>query len=103
MLPIRVDIEFKSEELERLDLDPAFDAGFQRGVIKSYRKRIQLIRAALDERDFYAMRSLHFEKLKGDLKGFYSMRLNDQWRLILKFRKVSSGKIVVVVEVADYH
>ncbi len=64
---------------------------------------MQVIRAALDERDFYAMKSLHFEKLSGNREGQNSMRLNEQWRLILRLEKSESGKIVVVISITDYH
>jgi proteic killer suppression protein len=59
--------------------------------------------AALDERAFYAMTSLHYEKLKGDRAGQRSMRLNKQWRLILRIAEDDQGKQVVVIEIADYH
>lgn len=98
-----MDIEFNNNNLEKLESDATFDGGFERGVIKAFRKRTQLIRSALDERDFYALKSLHFEKLKGDRAGYFSMRLNDQWRLIIKFRSEGSGKIVVVIDIEDYH
>ena len=98
-----MDIEFENDDLEKLECDATFDGGFERGVIKIFRKRIQLIRSALDERDFYALKSLHFEKLKGDRAGSYSMRLNIQWRLIIKFRSEGSGKVVVVIDIEDYH
>lgn len=65
--------------------------------------RLQAIQAADDERAFYALKSLHFEKLKGDRVGQYSMRLNDQWRLILEFKKLPSGKVVVLLGIEDYH
>lgn len=98
-----MDIEFENDDLEKLECDAAFDGGYERGVVKSFRKRIQLIRSAIDERDFYALKSLHFEKLKGNRAGSYSMRLNDQWRLIIKFRNKGSGKVVVVICIEDYH
>lgn len=31
------------------------------------------------------------------------MRLNDQWRLILKLEKRADGKVVVIISIADYH
>jgi proteic killer suppression protein len=65
--------------------------------------RLQFIRAALDERPFYEMKSLHYEKLKGDRAGQRSMRLNKQWRLILRIAEDDRGKQVVVIEIADYH
>ena len=49
------------------------------------------------------MKSLHYEKLKGDLAGQRSMRLNDQWRLILRLEEDDTGKLVVIVSIADYH
>ena len=64
---------------------------------------MQLIRAARDERDFYALKSLHYEKLKGQRSHLRSMRLNDQWRLILELERTPSRTIVVVKDIEDYH
>jgi len=79
-----MEIRFGNEDLDRLWVDPKYDGGYPSAVIKAYRKRIQFIWAAMDERDFYQMKSLRFEKLKGKRKNQHSMRLNDQWRLILE-------------------
>lgn len=98
-----MDVDFEDESLRRLEEDPSFDCGFGRDVVKAFRKKMQAIRAAVDERDFYAMKSLHFEKLKGDREGQHSMRLNSQWRLILRLEKRESGKLVVIISVVDYH
>lgn len=98
-----MDIEFENASLKRLEADASYDAGHERSVVRAYRMRIQLIRAAMDERAFYELKSLHFEKLKGNRSGQYSMRLNLQWRLILKFKETVSGKTVVVVSISDYH
>ena len=84
-------------------MDPKYTAGLDAALVKAFRKRLQFIRAALDERAFYAMKSLHYEKLKGDLAGQRSMRLNDQWRLILRLEEDDTGKLVVIVSIADYH
>jgi proteic killer suppression protein len=46
---------------------------------------MQTIRAAPDERVFYQLKSLHFEELLGNRSHQHSMRLNDQWRLIIEF------------------
>lgn len=98
-----MDIEFENPSLRRLYTDISFDGGHDRAVVRAYRMRIQLIKGAIDERAFYALKSLHFEKLKGDRAEQHSMRLNAQWRLILKFKKGETGKIVVVVSIEDYH
>lgn len=56
---------------------------------------MNLIRQAVDERDLYALKSLHFEKLKGARNEERSIRLNDQWRLVLKLEGEGSSKTVV--------
>ena len=39
------------------------------------------------------------ESLKGDLKGFYSIRINNQWRIIFQW---NNGN-VSLVQIIDYH
>ena len=41
------------------------------------------------------------EALKGDRKGKYSIRINDQWRICFQWPKGSTGP--VNVEIVDYH
>jgi toxin HigB-1 len=98
-----MELEFGDDDLARLETELDFRAGRSDAIVKAFRKRIQFIRAATDERDFYAMRSLRFEKLKGDRSHQYSMRLNDQWRLILEIRSAEPKNIIVVVKIEDYH
>ena len=99
----RMEVEFADESLDQLEIDPRFTGGFAAVAVSAFRKRMQMIRSAPDERDFYALKALHFEKLKGKRSHQFSMRLNDQWRLILEFKGKSPNKIVVIVEIADYH
>lgn len=96
-------VEFKNSDLDRLETDARFTAGFGPDVVKAFRRRMQAIRAAVDERDLAAVRGNNFEKLKGNRSHQYSMRLNDQWRLILEIRKSTPKNIVVVIDIEDYH
>jgi proteic killer suppression protein len=98
-----MDVRFKNPELDRLETDATFTAGFAAAVVKAFRKVMQAIRSATDERTFYAMKSLHFEKLQGKRAHQRSMRLNDQYRLIVEFETGEKGKVVVVVSIEDYH
>lgn len=47
-----MEIEYRNEDLDRLETDRDFTAGFSRDLVKAFRKRIQAIRAAVDERTF---------------------------------------------------
>jgi len=98
-----MDVEFSDPSLDRLETDVAFNAGFSRDIVRSFRKLMQIIRAAPDERSFYALKSLHFEKLKGNRSHQRSMRLNKQWRLIIELKTSQSGKVAVIVSIEDYH
>lgn len=98
-----MEVAFEDASLQKLELDPTYTAGLDAAIVKVFRKRMQFIRAAVDERAFYAMKSLHYEKLKGHRDGQRSMRLNDQWRLLLRLQENEAGKLVVVVSISDYH
>ena len=96
-----MDVEFGDEGLSRLASDQTQDACYSQGVGKAYRSRINFIRQATDERDFYAMKSLRFEKLKGKRSHQRSMRLNNQWRLVVEIE--SNPKRIRIVSIEDYH
>lgn len=98
-----MEVEFANNDCNRLETDLSFNAGFSRAIVKAYRKRLQAIRAAIDERAFYAMKSLHYEKLSGDRSHQHSMRLNRKWRLILELAKRSDAAVVFIIGIEDYH
>ena len=97
-------VEFEDDRLRRLytEIDYRMPK-FGPELTKAFRKRVAVLSAAADERDLYAMRSLHFEKLSGDRLGQRSIRLNKQWRLILRLEEGDDGQLVVIIEIADYH
>lgn len=95
---------FVSAELERLANDPEYSPKrWSRDVIRAFRRKLQLLDGATDERDLRAIKSLRLEKLSGDRAGTSSIRLNDQYRLILQFKTGDDGRIVLVLELVDYH
>lgn len=98
-----MEVEFANDDLELLAKDASRSGGFAQAVVKKYRQRIQLIAASRDERDFYALKSLHYEKLKGTRSHQRSMKLNAQWRLILEIRESAEVHVVRIIEIADYH
>lgn len=59
--------------------------------------------AAADERDLYAMKSLHYEKLKGKRAHQRSLKLNDQWRLVMRTESGDDGRVIILIEIIDYH
>ena len=98
-----MEVEFDDDNLDRLETDAQYTAGYSQEIVRAFRKRMQQIRAFRDERDFLAVRSLNFEKLKGNREGQHSIRLNLQWRLIMEIRGDHPCKVIGIVEIVDYH
>lgn len=94
--------EFDDGELERLETGGAAP-GYDPAVVRGFRKVMNAVRAAVDERDLYALRGLRFEKLKGNRSHQHSLRINDQWRLIVEIRGTAPSKRIGVVGIEDYH
>jgi toxin HigB-1 len=96
-------VTYAHRDYERLAEDLGYTHGFGPDIVKSYRKRIGFLRACTDERDIYQMKSLHFEKLSGNRSHQRSIRLNQQFRLVFEIQADTDGKLIVVIEVVDYH
>ena len=92
-----------SRVLGRIDDDQHFSGGYPENLLRAFRMRMQMIRAAVDETAFYQLKSLHYEKLKGNRRHQRSMRLNNRFRLILEVEKKPDGNVLVVVGIEDYH
>jgi len=76
---------------------------FPSGVVDSFFEAMAHIAAASDRRDLQALRGLRLEKLSGTYKGKYSIRLNDQFRVLLRLETDRNGELVVVLQIVDYH
>lgn len=72
-------------------------------VIKSARRKLTLLRAAIDDRSLRNWKSLNYEKLKGERAGQRSIRLNDQYRMILTLDESTAPQTVTVIAIEDYH
>ena len=62
-------------------------------------RKLDMVNAAVSVEDLRNPPSNRLERLKGDLKGFYSIRVNVQWRVIFRW---SSGE-ASDVQLVDYH
>ena len=63
------------------------------------RRKLRMINNSVDLVDLRIPPSNRLEKLKGKLKDFYSIRINDQWRIIFKWSAGNTSE----VEIIDYH
>jgi proteic killer suppression protein len=71
------------------------------GIDRPARLKLDRLEAATAITDLAALPGNRFEALKGDRKGQYSIRVNDQWRIC--FEWPTGGPGPVNVEIVDYH
>ncbi len=63
------------------------------------RRLLDLINSAIRIDDLRIPPGNRLEALKGDFKGFHSIRINDQWRIVFKW----FGGHADEVQIVDYH
>lgn len=63
------------------------------------RRKLRMINNSVDIADLRIPPANRLEKLSGKLKDFYSIRINDQWRIIFKWNAGNA----LEVEIINYH
>lgn len=97
-----MDVRFADNDLKSLEKEPRPKTKLDRSVVRAFKKVMRFIRDAKDERDLYNG-GQQFEKLKGKRSHQRSMRLNDQFRLIIEIERADPKNVVVVISIEDYH
>jgi toxin HigB-1 len=72
-------------------------SGFERAA----RMKLDRVEVAMNKADLAALPGNRFEALKGDRKGQFSIRINDQWRVCFEWPEGQKGPSNV--EIVDYH
>lgn len=63
------------------------------------RRKLRMINNSQNIQDLTIPPSNKLEKKKGDLKDYYSIRINDQWRIIFKWNSGNASDVQII----DYH
>ena len=63
------------------------------------RRKLRMLNNSQDLNDLLIPPSNRLEKLKGGLKDFYSIRINNQWRIIFKWNNGNTEDVKII----DYH
>jgi proteic killer suppression protein len=66
---------------------------------RAARRKLQYVHEAADLSDLKVPPGNRLEGLKDDWKGFHSIRINDQWRVVFRW----SGGNAFDVQIVDYH
>ncbi|MEK9165932.1 MAG: type II toxin-antitoxin system RelE/ParE family toxin [Patescibacteria group bacterium] len=89
---------FKCKETEKI-FDREYSRKFSRRIQKKAMRKLWLVDAAAEINDLRVPPSNHLEKLVGDRKGQYSIRINKKWRICFIWRH----KDAYDIEIVNYH
>jgi toxin HigB-1 len=101
-------LQFKNAYLEKLFEGKVVPGKprYSSDVIAKFKKTILKLKYADSLREIRSLKGLNFEALKGDLKGFHSVRVDYSYRLILtvdKDEKIKIAEILTVHELTNHY
>ena len=73
--------------------------GVPKDIWSVARRKLDMVNAAHEVRDLKAPPNNRLELLRGSLKEFYSIRINDQYRIVFKWTSGNAEE----VQITDYH
>ena len=91
-------LSFRDKETESLFISGK-SKRIQTTLIRTALRKLDYLNKAKTLKDLEAPPGNRLESLKGDLQGKYSIRINDQFRIVFKFHHGEASD----AEVTDYH
>ncbi len=89
---------FKCKETEKI-FNRQFSKKFPADIQRVALRKLRMLNRAKTLRDLRVPPGNRLEALKGERKGQYSIRINDQWRICFEWHENDSYN----VEIGDYH
>ena len=63
------------------------------------RRKLRMLNNSQNLKDLRIPPSNKLEKLSGKMENFYSIRINDQWRIVFKWDDTNASEVTII----DYH
>jgi proteic killer suppression protein len=92
-------ISFGDRDTESLYHDENGGRKFRPEIRRPARRKLDMLDAATSLDDLRAPRGNRLEALKGEWAGYYSIRVNDQWRVVFQWDAGNASRVRVI----DYH
>lgn len=104
-------VRFNTEELANLYATPLEQIKgklkYSRDIIKQYKKKVIILLTINRISELKEHKGLNFERLKGNLKDYYSIRLNQQYRLLFKIVEETGEEIIIeeilIIEISKHY
>jgi proteic killer suppression protein len=70
--------------------------GFSTEIQETAGRKLRMLNNSQDLNDLLIPPSNRLEKLKGNLKEFYSIRINNQWRIVFKWKNGNAEEVQII-------
>ncbi len=91
-------VSFRTKETQKI-WNGEVSKKLPREIQEIARRKLRMLNNSTDVADLRIPPANRLEKLKGDLREFYSIRINNQWRIIFRWENGNA----LEVEILDYH
>jgi proteic killer suppression protein len=91
-------ISFGSKEAERIWNGDRVK-NLPNGIQHIGRRKLRMLNNSQNLLDLRIPPSNKLEKLSGKMRGFFSIRINDQWRIVFKWEDGNAREVTIM----DYH
>lgn len=100
-------VEFKNAYLQKIfeGKQTAGKPRYSQDVILKFKKTVLMLKNTESIKELRRFRGLNFEALKGDYKGYYSVRVDLQYRLILSVEKnsVMITDVLIIEDLTNHY
>lgn len=72
---------------------------YPKDIVKAALRKLDMLNGVQDLKDLRSPPGNQLELLKGNLKGYFSIRVNDRWRIIFRWESKQANE----VKLTDYH
>lgn len=108
-VPLSCNYEYMVVTFEEIYLKELFETGkssdkkhrFQPQIVRLYQKRVEMLASVPRPETLYQFNSLHFEALKGDKAGKYSIRVNGQYRVEFTLNSDNEQSLITICNITE--
>jgi proteic killer suppression protein len=91
-------ISFRSKETEKIWNGDRVK-NLSNEILQIGRRKLRMLNNSQNLIDLRIPPSNKLEKLSGKMRDFYSIRINDQWRIVFKWDDGNASEVTII----DYH
>jgi plasmid maintenance system killer protein len=96
-----MEVQFNDARYDRLEIDPNYTFGLPVSVVTHYRMSLQLLRAAVDEKDLRALHQLNLTPVADVSPSCNSVSLGDGYEILLNLYTGTANRHIQIIKIRN--